>query len=136
MDNLDKKIIEHYAQEEREPEQGHLERFEQRLLLSAHRSNRDRFTLFMKIAASLIVILLSANLFIYFTGNKPELKEVVADKHELGEATFYYTTRINNGVRDLEAMAKEGIGSHREIAQIKQELTEMDGLFENLKQGY
>ena len=54
----------------------------------------------------------------------------------MNEASFYYTSKINTGIRELETMAKDGIGSAIEIVQIKHELSEMDSLFLNLQQEY
>ncbi len=136
MDLLDKIINQHRNEFDEEPQDGHFDRFEEKLKSLKTRHNRPQFSVFIKVAAILIIILLSANLVIHFRNSKQELKREASIKSDLGEATFYYTRKINSGIRDLEKMAGEGIGSKQEIVQIKHELFEMDSLFVNLQQEY
>ena len=136
MDKLEKILIEHRADFEDEPKEGHLDRFGERLRLAESKRKGFQLTPFLKIAAVLVIILLSANLVVYLRNQKSEIKETAVVKSDLGEASFYYTNRINNGIRDLEKMAGEGIGSRKEIVQIKHELSEMDSLFVNLQAEY
>ena len=136
MDELDKILTENRSDFDEEPMNGHFERFEERLRLSDSKRRKLHITPFLKVAAILVIILLSANLYVYLRNPKPKVQEAVTVKNDLGEATFYYTNSINNGIRDLEQMAKEGIGSKKELVQIKHELSEMDSLFVNLQQEY
>jgi hypothetical protein len=136
MDELDKIIIENRAEFEEDPQDGHMQRFEERLKQQGSKRKGPQFTPFLKVAAVLVIILLSANLYIHFRGTKPGVKETVAVKSDFSEASFYYTNSINNGINDLEKMAREGIGSQKELVQIKHELSEMDSLFVNLKAEY
>ena len=136
MDDLDKIFDEHRADFEQEPNEGHFERFAERLNQSEPKRKGFYISPFLKVASILVITLLSANLYVYFRNPKPEIKEVAVVKSDLGEASFYYTSKINNGIRDLEKMAKDGIGSRQEIVQIKHELSEMDSLFVNLQQEY
>jgi hypothetical protein len=136
MDELNKIFKEHRAEFEEEPKEGHFDRFGERLRLSTSKRKGWHFSPFLKVAAVLIIVLLSANLVVHLRNQKPDVKETVVIKSDLGEASFYYTNSINNGIRDLEQMAKEGIGSRQEIVQIKHELSEMDSLFVNLQQEY
>lgn len=136
MDELNKIFKEHRAEFEEEPKEGHFDRFGERLRLSGSKQKRWHISPFLKVAAVLIIVLLSANLVIHFRVTKPKDKETLVLKSDLREASFYYTNSINNGIRDLEQMAKEGIGSKQEIVQIKQELSGMDSLFVNLQQEY
>ena len=136
MDIWDKLLTENRAEFDQEPKEGHLERFGEKLNGLKIRRKGSYSTLFIKIAAVLIIALLSADLVVRFLDKKPEIKETADRKSDLGEATFYYTRKINTGIRDLEKMAGEGIGSKKEIIQIKHELSEMDSLFVNLKQEY
>ena len=136
MDELDKILTNNRSDFDEEPKNGHFERFEERLRLSDSKRKKLHFTPFLKVAAVLVIILLSANLYVYLRNPKTKPQEVATVKNDLGEASFYYTSRINKGIRDLEAMSKEGIGSKKEIVQIKHELSEMDSLFVNLQQEY
>ncbi len=136
MDELDKIIVENRVDFEEEPQDGHLERFAERLRLAESKQKGFQLTPFLKVAAVLVIILLSTNLYVHFRNSKSEIKETVATKSDLSEASFYYTNSINSGIRDLEKMANEGIGSHKELVQIKHELSEMDSLFVNLQAEY
>ncbi|HEY3389702.1 MAG TPA: hypothetical protein VGK38_09040 [Prolixibacteraceae bacterium] len=136
MDELDKIIIENRHEFEEEPQDRHLDRFAERLKLEEPKRKGLQPASFLKVAAVLVIILLSADLYVHFRNPKSEVKETAAAKSDLGEASFYYTNSINNGIRDLEKMASEGIGSHKELAQIKHELSEMDSLFVNLQAEY
>lgn len=136
MDELNKILREHHAEFEEEPATGHFDRFEEKLRLSESKRKSLHLSPFLKVAAVLVIVLLSANLFVYLRNPKPKVQETAVIKSDLGEAAFYYTNSINNGIRDLEKMAGEGIGSKQEIVQIKHELSEMDSLFMNLQQEY
>jgi len=136
MDELDKIIIENRHDFEEEPRDGHFDRFAERLKLAESKRKSIQLTPFLKVAAVLVIILLSANLYVYLRNPKSNIKETAAVKSDLGEASFYYTNSINNGIRDLEKMANEGIGSQKELVQIKHELSEMDSLFVNLQAEY
>ena len=136
MDLWDKIGIEFREELEEEPNEGHFDRFGDKLRKQNTRRKGPNITAFLKVAAVLIIILLSADLILHFRNPKTGSKEVQVIKNDLGEAAFYYTGKINTGIRDLEKMAGEGIGSNKEIVQIKHELSEMDSLFVNLKQEY
>ena len=136
MDIWDKIIGERRHEFEEEPKEGHFDRFSEKLRVQKSKSKAPKISAFLKIAAVLIIILLSANLIAYFRNPRKESKVAQVTKNDLGEASFYYTSKINNGIRDLEKMAGEGIGSPKEIVQIKHELSEMDSLFVNLRQEY
>ena len=136
MDLLDKKIVERRHEFEEEPNEGHFDRFGEKLRMQKTRSKVLNISAFIKVAAALIIILLSADLMVHFRNPKTDPKVVQVTKNDLGEASYYYTSKINNGIRDLEKMAGEGIGSPKEIVQIKHELSEMDSLFVNLRQEY
>jgi hypothetical protein len=136
MDIWDELINNQREEFEEEPLNGHFERFGEKLTKSGPKMKRPLVSGFLKAAAVLIIILLSGNLILQLRNSKQEIKETAMIKSDLGEATFYYTSKINSGIRDLEKMAGEGIGSKQEIVQIRQELSEMDSLFVNLKQEY
>ncbi len=136
MDLLDKIINDHRAEFDEEPSEGHLERFDAKLSKLNKKQVGLHQSLFLKIAAVVIIILISGDLVVHFRKSGLQLQETQVLKSDLGEATFYYTGKINTGIRDLEKMAGEGIGSKKEIVQIKQELSEMDSLFVNLQQEY
>lgn len=135
MNDIDKILTRHRAALEEEPLDGHLDRFRQRLKKSNLKPSNP-ISGFLKVAAVLVIILLSANLIVTLRTVKPGSEESAAINNELNEASFYYTNSINNGIRDLEKMASEGIGSQQEILQIKHELSEMDSMFISLQKDY
>jgi hypothetical protein len=136
MDELDKILTEYRSQFDEEPMEGHFGRFEKKLMKQNEiRKSRRLNPVFFRIAAILVIVLLVTNLFVSI--NKPGMEQAkVETENEIGEAAIYYNTRINNGISQLEQMANEGIGSEKEIVQIKKEMTEMDSLFINLKKEY
>jgi len=136
MDKLDKIFFENRDDFDEEPRDGHFERFEQRLKQAKKKQQKPILSPFLKVAAVLVIVLLSANLFFTIRSPKQKNKETAANRNEMNEASFYYTSKINTGIRELETMANEGIGSTTEIVQIKHELSEMDSLFVNLQQEY
>jgi len=136
MDELDKILIENRSDFDEEPKEGHFDRFEEKLRLSETKRKRLNLSPFLKVAAVLVIILLSANLYVHLRSQKPKIQEASVVKSDLGEASVYYTKSINNGIRELEQMAKEGVGTPKEIVQIKHELAEMDSMFVNLQKEY
>jgi len=136
MDILDKIISQNRVGFEEEPNEGHFDRFTEKLTNLNMKSRRTHFPNFLKVAAVLIILLLSADLVIHFVQPKPAAMESQLIKSDLGEASVYYTGKINKGIRDLEKMAGEGVGSKQEIVQIKHELSDMDSLFVNLQKEY
>ena len=136
MDIWDKILVEKRSDFDQEPPEGHFDRFEEKLSHLKKRRKGPKISSFLKVAAILIILLISADLIVHIRKAEPQLKEAMVIKSDLGEATFYYTGKITTGIRDLEKMAGEGIGSRQEIIQIKHELSEMDSLFVNLQQEY
>ena len=136
MDIWDELLTNRRDEFEEEPKDGHFDRFREKLSTRNSRKKRWHFSPFLKVAAVLLIILISADLLIRLTETKPHFNEMSTVKNDLNEASYYYTTKINRGIQDLEKMAGEGIGSKKEIVQIKRELSEMDSLFVNLKQEY
>ena len=92
--------------------------------------------MFLKGAAVAIILLLIVDITVNLQNGKQNDNLRPATNNELGEAAIYYNTRIDNGINQLEEMAREGVGSQAEIAQIKKEMAEMDSLFNTLKKEY
>lgn len=136
MDKTDKILVENRDFFEEEPKDGHFERFEARLRKSESKRNLFSLSHFLKYAAIIIIVLLSANLYVGIRNAKNSTNQKLTQNSDLGEASAYYTVKINTGINDLEKMATEGIGSKQEILQIKQELSAMDSLFMSLQQEY
>jgi hypothetical protein len=139
MDNLEKIINDRREDFPEEPAEGHFERFQNRLEHHARR-NRRRKTLqsrFGRIAAVAIILLLSANLVLYWFHPAQKQQQAMSQTEEVtgefNEAQLYYTARINDGISQLHKMASQGIESPKEVKEIQKELTEMDSLYRNLQ---
>lgn len=137
MDKLDKIFKDQREAFDEEPEEDHFQRFEKKLdrLHSGKKRNLQAWP-FLKIASMLIIILLSANLFVYlFQQREDKTPEQFASK-EMNETARFYTTRINSGLSQLQQMADQGIGSSTEFNQVKKEMEEMDRLHQELQEEY
>ena len=126
MDEFDKIITENRAGFDMEPADGHLERFKSRLKAQNHNQKRRLMPMFLKGAAVAIILLLIVDITVNLQNGKQNDNLRPATNNELGEAAIYYNTRIDNGINQLEEMAREGVGSQAEIAQIKNELNPND----------
>jgi hypothetical protein len=134
MNELDKILIDRLVELEEEPSAGHFQRFSERL---NKRERIGRLNLsFLRVAAVVVFFMLSANLLVYLKVHRTEVQLSSTQKKEMKEAGYYYTSLINNDISEIEKMAKEGIGSEKEVLQVKKELSEMDSLFLNLKKDY
>jgi len=137
MDKLDKLFKDQREAFEEEPMEGHFQRFEEKL---DHYHSRKKQTLrawpFLKIASLVIIVLLSANLFVHLLPEKTEKKAQRYANTEMDETAHFYTTRINSGLSQLEQMANKGIGSEKELVQVKNEMEEMDRLHQDLQNEY
>ena len=89
MDLLDKIINEHRAEFDEEPSEGHLERFDAKLSKLNKKQVGLHQSLFLKIAAVVIIILISGDLVVHFRKSGLQLQEAQVLKSDLGEATFY-----------------------------------------------
>jgi hypothetical protein len=133
MSDLDK-IIESLAEQQEEPAEGHFERFSGRL--GKQRRKTRFYTAVIRVAAVLVFTFLSASLFFWLSDRREDHQISSVQADEIREAGIYYTGRINSEMNDLEKMRKEGIGSEREVLEIRKELSQMDRQFQNLEQDY
>lgn len=134
MSDLNEILTESINGFDEEPSAGHFERFNEKLLRQ-NRKIRLNSSL-LKVAAAIVFAMLSANLFIYLKVQRTENQLSSDQNKEIREAGFYYTSQINSDLSDIEKMAKEGIGSEKEVLQVKKELSEMDSLYQNLEKDY
>ncbi len=137
MDKLDKIFKDQREAFDEEPKEDHFQRFEEKLdHFHAHRKRTLQAWPFLKIASLVIIVLLSANLFVHLfhqtAGKDPEK---FADR-EMNETACFYNTRINSGFSQLKQLADQGIGSEQELIQVKKEMDEMDRLHQDLQKEY
>lgn len=97
--------------EQDEPDDGHLERFINRLDVSQSPTSKNSFKIRfwqMAVAASLLVALFVVPL--YFWKNKPEpLSEPLTSITDLSTIRDFYTTQTGNYMHQLEMLANKGL---------------------------
>jgi len=137
MDKLDKLFQDHREAFDEEPTDGHFQRFEEKLAqIHSPQKLRLKSWTFLKIASVVIVLLLSANLFIYLLPTRTGREVKGTSNQEMNETARFYTVRINSGIAQLKHMADQGIGSNLELMQVEKELAEMDQLYQELQKEY
>lgn len=137
MDKLDKLFQDQREAFDEEPTEGHLQRFEEKL---EHYHRRKKPILrswpFLKIASLVIIVLLSANLFVYLLPGKADKQVQGSANSEMDETARFYTVRITSGLSQLQQMADQGMGTQQDLTQIKKEMDEMDRLHQDLQKEY
>jgi len=83
-----------------------------------------------------IIVLLSANLFVYLLPGKADKQVQGSTNNEMDETAHFYTVRITSGLSQLQQMADQGIGTPQDLAQTKKEMDEMDRLHQDLQKEY
>jgi len=134
MSNLDKILKEKVPEFEKEPSDGHFERFQAKIL--KQESKKRGFSFILKIAASFIFVLLSANLYWILMDQKSESRQAEIVHSDMMDAEIYYSNRIRQELNDIEKMAIAGVATKSELKEIKSEFTKMDSLYQNLKKDY
>jgi hypothetical protein len=134
-DNLD-------ALNDNEPFAGHFDRFEEKLK-GQNKSRKISLNLILKVAAVIVFAFLATNqAFIYFSPNsqglipnaaKSEDMTLASVSKEYEEVEFYYTTSINTGLDQWNALSAEGMISEDEEAMMQNELKEFERLYKNLQ---
>ncbi|MGC9374642.1 MAG: hypothetical protein ACP5DQ_06330 [Bacteroidales bacterium] len=117
-----------------EPDEGHFDRFEQKLK-QLHKSKSKTFTLgFMLKAAVITLLVVLSGLWIYDnTFTTPSLKKGIALREispEYSEVEMYYTKLVNqkyNEINDIPFI------DNKQKKMLMHELNEMDSIYENLK---
>ena len=137
MGKLDKIFQDQREAFDEEPMEGHFQRFEEKL---EHYHSRKKPILrswpFLKIASLVIIVLLSANLFVYLLPGKADKQIQVPVNNEMAETASFYTVRITSGLSQLQQMADQGMGTQQDLAQVKKEMDEMDRLHQDLQKEY
>jgi hypothetical protein len=137
MDKLEKLFKDQREAFDEEPLEGHFQRFEEKLnRYHSRKKAAIRTWPFLKIASLVIIVLLSANLFVHLLPLKEEKKKQMFANTEMNETALFYNARISSGLSQLQQMANQGIGSNLELVQVKKELNEMDLLYQDLQKEY
>ncbi|WP_167614815.1 hypothetical protein [Maribellus sediminis] len=130
------------ALNDNEPFEGHFERFEAKLK-AKNRTRKISLNLVLKVAAVVVFAFLATNqAFIYFSpdsqglilnANKSKAVTLASVSPEYQEVEFYYTTSINTGLEQWNALSAEGMISEDEEAMMQDELKEFERLYKNLQ---
>ncbi|WP_167606575.1 hypothetical protein [Maribellus sediminis] len=130
------------ALNDNEPFEGHFERFEAKLK-AKNRTRKVSLNLVLKVAAVVVFAFLATNqAFIYFSpdsqglilnANKSKAVTLASVSPEYQEVEFYYTTSINTGLEQWNALSAEGMITEDEEAMMQDELKEFERLYKNLQ---
>jgi hypothetical protein len=131
------------ALNDNEPMEGHFGRFEEKLK-AQHKTRSISWNMVLKIAAVIVFAFLVTNqAFIYFSpdsqglianaGKKSSDISLASVSQEYEEVEFYYTTSINSGLNQWNALNEEGLISEDEEAMMQSELKEFERLYKNLQ---
>lgn len=125
-----------------EPADGHFERFEAKLKAQGEPRKINR-NLLLKIAAAVVFAFLAGNqLFMwlspqtptsYYNKHKQQELSLASLSPEYQEVEFYYTTSINTGLSQWNALNSEGYISSEEQEMMQEELKEFEDLYKNLQ---
>ena len=132
MKNLDKIIQENRQSfDSYEPNDGHFERFEQKLLEFNKEKKSFNLGYLLKAAAVTILVVLSG-LWVYdHTGNKTNNGIALSEiSPEYGEVEMYYTHLVNEKYHEINQF--QFMDSTQKV-MLMNELNEMDSIYENLK---
>ena len=134
MSNLYKILNERVSEFEKEPSDGHFDRFHDKIM--KQESKKKGINFILKIAALFIFVYLSANLYLLLLDDKSENQQTEIVHSDMMDAEIYYSNRIRKELNEIEKMAIAGVASKSELKEIKSEFTKMDSLFQNLKKDY
>jgi hypothetical protein len=115
-----------------EPGEGHLDRFEQKLIEFNNRKNTFSFAYILKAAVIAILVTLSG-LWVYDNFDSRSDKGITLSElsPEYNEVEMYYTHLVNQKYNEIDQ--SQSLDSNQKIILVN-ELKEMDVMYENLKQ--
>lgn len=132
MKNLDKIIQENKLDfDSFEPNEGHFDRFEQKLIAYNNKKKSFSFAYILKAAVIAILVTLSG-LWVYDNIDTRSNKGIALSEisAEYGEVEMYYTHLVNQKYGEINQ--SESFDSTQKTILV-QELKEMDSIYENLK---
>lgn len=129
MSDLEKYIIENRDQfDTEEPNQGHFDRFSERLKQENKPVRRLKFRHVMQIAASVAIILTSG--IVIVKSNKGKSKQASVDiPEQYQETQYYYAQQVNYRYDQIEAFE---FSEEEEKEMLLKELKEMDEYYHQL----
>lgn len=124
-----------------EPADGHFERFQAKLNAEGKRK-RFNFSMVWKVAAAVVFVLLATNqAYIYFSSDKNgvfvnESNEPItlsSVSEEYGEVEYFYTSAINQGLNQWNALAADGFISETEQQVMNTELADFEERYKSIQ---
>ena len=115
-----------------EPDEGHFERFRNKLGNQPVKVRRLRT--WLTIAATIIVLLATNQIRIYIQAIDTQPETLLANNMEYSEAEFYFTSSTREGINKLKSFSEKGIISEQEQAIIKNEMLEFQKTFKTLQE--
>lgn len=117
----------------REPQEGHFDRFEQKLV-SQPKTKKINLNLVWKVAVAIVFIFLAVNqAIIYLSPEKEIINSLSNISPEYSEVEMYYTSEINSGLNQWNAMWDAGLVTLEEKEMMDSELKEFDEMYTNLQ---
>ncbi|WP_299577554.1 hypothetical protein [uncultured Sunxiuqinia sp.] len=126
-DLLEKIIRENKDAFEEDAPQGHFERFEQKLDKEFKHRSRFNRKFYLQLAASLLFVLLLGNqVRMHLASNQAEPVTLASVSEEYGEVEYYFTSSINQGLKEWEQLSKDGFISEADQRMMTREMEEFD----------
>lgn len=117
--------------------EGHFERFQQKLNKEPIPIRKNRKKLFLQIAAAVAFVLLLGNqvrMYLQMPADKQESYSLASVSSEYGEAEFYYTSAIDQGMEQWNKLMDDGMISLEEQQMMQQEIDEFETTYQKLQQ--
>ena len=134
-DLLEKTIRENRELLEAEAPTGHFERFEDMLENKFGKREKFKKKRYLQIAATIFIVLLGANqVRISLISKTKEPTGLSNVSPEYKEVEFYYTSTINQGLREWENLIQNGYIPAEEQLLLSEEIKEFDDTYARLKQ--
>lgn len=133
-DELERLIINNRKSfDDREPRDGHFERFEARLQKASKPKRSINFRPLFRIAAIVVLALLAVNQArLWLAPNKHDNISLGSISPKYREVEFYYTTSIQTDMKQLTMLENEGLISDSEKQMFQKEQKEFDQMYQKL----
>ncbi|WP_423128653.1 hypothetical protein [Gaoshiqia sp. Z1-71] len=134
IDILEKTIRENKEAFETDAPEGHFARFEKKLDNGFNKKRTPGLKTYLQIAAAVLLVVLAGNqVRIYFSPEKPAPVNLSSFSSEYGEVEFYYTSAINQGMREWERYIRDGLIPEENQKLMAAEIAEFDETYARLQ---
>lgn len=134
MSELRKYLMENqHAFDTEEPQEGHFERFSQKLQGNSAGSKRKPIIFFLRAAAVTVLMVLSS-LWVYDHFLNPNYKDGIRLSEiskEYQEVEIFYTSQVNSKIDEISSSAYYKDSLHKKL--VSKELKELDQLYNSLQ---